>query len=724
MAVRPLILVLGDETARGKRPVSELTAINPDLDKPQEDALIWDHGNLAWKELEPGVNTDPNGSGTTFWGVESLLRRELDSIYEEGTPVHFLKYATPSQLSTDTRSTPTWTEGDSLTCLLDLVFARITAAASVTAGVGDTLQLAGVVISIQQLDPLTSSWRAYGELMRSLVDRIRGSQLPIAQGSIRGDGQKAPVVLIEPHYAYTPLAWNFRMRVVQGRVQIQQLACEPDRVAVARCHQLTSTDGATFSATSMLELAKRCAKGLLAPASVTDATSPEAHISLLVGDSIVDGIAPNASLPAHLQGALTGALIWSPYAGTFATLQPGVNNSNSAPNAENGQPPFSFQVHGPEVYVADHFRTVYGTGYMVKGSLANSFGAANQQAFAIELAPTLDRLLTTWSPGARGQAFDMTVRGWFRSAVDWLRQTSKKPILDLVVISVGTNDLLPYCTPEAVPAAVLDLVQSIRRVCLQDNVSTSNVKFVILMPSSLVPAQGPDLDAIRSGLQALEAGSLSDARFIDLTDIDELTSDRIHPTGPGNAALGQMIIDAYRFQPIDPVAAVEPMFVPTKLELRKALRMSKISDDSDALSMIDAAIQSASVLFYRTLGPVRIASLQAIAYPKAPTSDTEFLRVLAAATEIKVVRAELLRTIPTMFMDGSIAEKSWQEEAGFRYNSNLALRDELKRLEAEIQGALAQLIAMQLTAGGAVSVTVVAPDTTSSPGESIQSLTL
>jgi hypothetical protein len=121
---------------------------------------------------------------------------------------------------------------------------------------------------------------------------------------------------------------------------------------------------------------------------------------------------------------------------------------------------------------------------------------------------------------------------------------------------------------------------------------------------------------------------------------------------------------------------------------------------------------------------VRIASLQAIAYPKAPTSDTEFLRVLAAATEIKVVRAELLRTIPTMFMDGSIAEKSWQEEAGFRYNSNLALRDELKRLEAEIQGALAQLIAMQLTAGGAVSVTVVAPDTTSSPGESIQSLTL
>ena len=724
MVARPLILILGDETARGKRPVSELAAINPTWDNAQDDAFIWVQDTLTWKNLEPGDNTDPNGSGTTFWGIESRLRRELDSTYPQGTPVYFLKFATSSQLSTDTRATPTWTEGDSDECLLDLVFDQIQAGGVAAASDGDTIQLAGAVISIQQLDPLTSSWRAYGELMRSLIDRLRGTSLPATQNSLRGDGQKAPVVLVEPHYAYSPMAWNYRMRVVQGRVQIQQLACEPDRVAVARCHQLTSTDGATFSATSMVELAKRCAKALQAPASVVDVTSPEAHISLLIGDSIVDGIAPNASLPAHLQGALTGALIWSPYAGTFATLQAGVNNSNSAPNTENGQPPFSFQLHGPEIYVADYFRTVYGTSYTVKGSLAGSFGAANQQAFEIELAPTLDRLLTTWSPGARGQAFDMTVRGWFRSAVDWLRQTSKKPILDLVVISVGTNDLRPYCTPEAVPAAVLDLVQSIRRVCLQDNISTTNVKFVILMPSSLVPAQGPDLDAIRSGLQALEAGSLSDARFIDLTDLDALTSDHIHPTGPGNAALGQMIIDAYRFQPVEPVAAVEPMFVPTKLELRKALRMSKISDDSDALSMIDAAIQSASVLFYRTLGPARIASLQAIAYPKAPTSDTEFLRVLAAATEIKVVRAELLRTIPTMFMDGSIAEKSWQEEAGFRYNSNLALRDELKRLEAEIQGALAQLVAMQLTAGGAVSVTVVSPDTTSTPGESIQSLTL
>jgi hypothetical protein len=724
MVARPLILLLGDETARGKRPVSELAAINPTWDNAQDDAFIWVQDTLTWKNLEPGDNTDPNGSGTTFWGIESRLRRELDSVYAPGTPVYFLKFATASQLSTDTRSTPTWTEGDSDECLLDLVFGQMVEAALAAAGEGDTLQLAGAVISIQQQDPTTSSWRAYSELMRSLVDRLRGSSLPIVQNSLRGDGQKIPVVLVEPHYAYSPLAWNYRMRFVQSRVQIQQLACEPDRVAVARCHQLTSTDGLTFSATSMVELAKRCAKALQAPASVVDVTSPEAHISLLIGDSIVDGIAPNASLPTHLQGALTGALIWSPYAGTFATLQAGVNNSNSAPNTENGQPPFSFQLHGPEIYVADYFRTVYGTCYMVKGSLVNSFGTANQQAFAIELAPTLDRLLTTWSPGARGQAFDMTVRGWFRSAVDWLRQTSKKPILDLVVISVGTNDLLPYCTPEAVPAAVLDLVQSIRRVCLQDNISATNVKFVILMPSSLVPAQGPDLDAIRSGLQALEAGSLSDARFIDLTDLDALTSDHIHPTGPGNAALGQMIIDAYRFQPVDPVAAVEPMFVPTKLELRKALRMSKISDDSDALSMIDAAIQSASVLFYRTLGPARIASLQAIAYPKAPTSDTEFLRVLAAATEIKVVRAELLRTIPTMFMDGSIAEKSWQEEAGFRYNSNLALRDELKRLEVEIQGALAQLVAMQLTAGGAVSVTVVSPDTTSTPGESIQSLTL
>lgn len=722
MAVRPTILLIGDETLRGKRVVSELEAIDPDLIFPIDDAHIWRPSATVWESVKPGVNTDPNGSGTTFWCIESLLRRDLDVVYAPGTDLWFIKHTLQSQLSPDTRFVPTWTEGDNLTCQLDLVFAQLSAAQAVAVGVGDSLLLVGVVISIQQLDPLASTWRAYGELVRGLVDRIRGSSLPITAGTLRGDGQKTPVVLVEPHYGYGSLTWNYRMRMVQCRMQLQQLACEPDRIAVARTHQLTSSDNATFSATSMVELSKRVAAALRAPAAISDVTTPEAHMVLWVSDSICDGTAPNSGLPTHLQGALTGANIWSPYSGSFATLQAGVNNSNSFPTTENGVPPASFQLHGPEIYVADYFRTAFGASYTVKGAFANSFAAANQQAVAIELPPTLDRLLHTWSPGARGQAFDLAVRGWFRSSLNWLRNTSKKPVLDLVVICVGTNDLLAYCTPEAVPAAVLDLVQSIRRVCTQDSVAHTNTKFVILIPSANLPTQGADLDGMRAGLKALQESSLADARFLDLTDYSALTIDGTHLNAVGTAALGQAIIDAYRFLPEEP-AVVAPMFVPTKLDLRKALRMSKIGDESDALNMIDAAIQTVSVLFYRSLGADKIAALQAIAYPNAPSSDVEYLRVLAATTEIKAVRAQLLRTIPTMFMDGSVATQTWQEEAGFRYNAGaIAMRDELKRLDTEIQEALAQLSAMTLSPGGGVSVSVVAPTTTLSPGESIQSI--
>lgn len=722
MAARPTILLIGDETLRGKRVISELEAIDPALSETIEDAWIWDPTPGVWELVKPGVNTDPLGSGTSFWCVESLLRRDLDAVYAPGTNVWFVKHTLQSQLSPDTRAVPTWTEGDNLTCLLDLVFAQLAAAHAAAVTAGDTLVLAGVVISIQQLDPLASTWRAYGELMRALIDRIRGVSLPITAGTLRGDGQRTPVVLIEPHYGYGSLAWNYRMRMVQCRMQIQQLACEPDRIAVARTHQLTSSDNATFSATSMVELSKRVARALRAPAAIADVSTPEAHLTLWVSDSICDGTAPNGLLASHLQGALTGANIWSPYAGAFATMQAGVNNTNSFPTTENGMPPASFQLHGPEIYVADYFRTAFGTSYTVKGAVANTFATANQQATSIELAPTLDRLLHTWSPGARGQMFDLAVRGWFRSSLDWLRNTSKKPVLDLVVICVGTNDLLAFCTPEAVPAAVLDLVQSIRRVCTQDNVSTVATKFVILIPSANLPTQGADLDGMRAGLKALQETQLSDARFIDLTDYAALTLDGTHLNAAGTAALGQAIIDAYRFLPEEP-AVVAPLFVPTKADLRKALRMSKISDDSDALNMIDTAIQTVSVLFYRTLGPARIAALQAIAYPNSPSSDTEYLRVLAATTEIKAVRAQLMRTIPTMFMDGSVAEKTWQEEAGFRYNpGHLAMRDELKRLDTEIQEALGQLASMQLAAGGGISLSIVSPASTISPGESINAI--
>lgn len=714
MAVVPCIVLIGDRTMQGTRPASELAAINPSWTAAQDNSNIWNYATSSWAKTEPGVNTSGNSVPHTYWGVESRLRSLLAKEFSEGQVVYFLKKTQEdSHLSSDTTSGTTWSEVEAGSSLVDELLSDLSAAQS--ALVGDTLQVVGIVISIQSNDSTGTAWRAYGELMRSLVDRLR-SEIPVAFGSIRNDGGPCPVVLIEPNYGYTGPNNTRLFRLCHTRMQLQQLASESNRVSVVRCHQLAYVSGYP-SATSIVTLANRVVKAMLAPVPVEDVSSPEARINLWIGDDTIEGEAPNSNLPSHLQTALTGAFIWSPFSGSFQTLQVGVNNVNSSASSDNLLGAGTF--HGPEPYVADFFRTSLGSSYTVKGSFAGALGAANTRTLSVGTPPHNDPLLLTWSPGARGQLFDLAVRGWLRSGIDWIRNTSKKPKLDLVVISIGSNDLQAYCTPEAVPAAVLDLIQSTIRFAAEENVATSETKFVVLIPSSAL-TPGAALDAMRAKLQEMSEDETVPAAFVDLGGFSTMPGS-ISLDAAGNAALGQAIIDAYRDAPILSTA-VAPLFSSSKDELRKALRMSQIAPGSDALKMIDSAIQTASVMFYRQLGADKIAVLRSIPYPNTPYTDLEYLRVLAAQTEIKAVRAQLLRTIPLMLMDGSIASGSWQQEAGFREGNNaLLLRDELKRLEAEIASGMEQLSAMQLSPGGGVSVSIVAPDSTITPGQTIQS---
>lgn len=698
---------------QGTRPASELAAINPAWTASQNDAYIWNLSTLSWQRLEPGVNTSGNGTPHTFWGVEARLRSLLQPEYKAGDDVRFVKKAVDrSQLSLDTSTYSTWSEYEG-GALVEELFSDLLAAQA--ALVGDTLQVVAIVISIQTYDSVGVVWRAYGEKMRSLIDRLR-SQLPVAQGSVRGAGL-CPVVLIEPNYGYQGPDTAKLYRLCHSRMQLQQLASDPNRVSVVRCHQLAYVSGFP-SATSIVTLADRVITAMRAPVAKVDVSTPEVSVNLWIGDDTIDGQAPNSGLPSHLQAALTGAFVWSPYKGAFQTLQVGVNNILSGSTSDNLLGAGTF--HGPEPYVADFFRTSLGNSYTVKGAFAGALGAANTRTLEAAVPPHNDPLLLTWSPGARGQLFDLAVRGWLRSGIDWIRNTSKKPKLDLVVISVGSNDLQTYCTPEAVPAAVLDLIQSTLRFAAEENVSTAATKFVVLIPSSgLTPSAA--LDSMRAKLKEMSEDEAVPAAFIDLGSFSTMPGS-IALDAVGNAALGQAIIDAFREAP-SISTAVAPLFVPSKSELRKALRMSAISSDSDALKMIDAAIQTAAVLFYRSLGADKIALLRSIPYPNTPYSDLEYLRVLAASTEIKAVRAQLLRTIPLMLMDGSIAPKTWHEEAGFREGNNaLLMRDELKRLDAEIAAGLEQLMAMKLTPGGGVSIAVVAPDSSISPGQTVQAI--
>lgn len=716
MAARSTILVLGDLTAAGQRPSSELSAISPSFVGPQSGISIWT--GSAWATLNPGVNTNPNAVSTTFWGVESRIVPELESRLGSSAPRFIVKHAVSSMMALG-RDYPSWVVGDSPEVF---TAARNAIAAAAVAAGGDTLRIDAIVLSIQTWDFRRSSTaKSVGALFRQLIASLRDAGTysgPVTLGSIRPGESIPPIAIIEPHYSYAGLSVEEKMQLNQVRMIIQGLECEADRVTVVRSEQTTSSDGLTYSALSMVDLAGRCAAALLAPEPAVDGSNAVARMVLEIGDNVLDGTALNTSLPPHQQGALTGAMVWSPYTGSFVTLQAGTNNQNSTATTDNGFGGASAMRHGPEIAVMDALRST-GEVFLVKGCVTSSFAAANLQKAPLSLPPTFDQFLHTWSPGARDQLWDLTIRGWLRSAIAYLRRSSRKPKIELVVVCVGTNDLLLRdTTPEAVDSAVQDIVSGVKRVAAADNVDIASAKFVVCVPSQGLSASpsviGTELDTLRNEMLALPNAAMPGVGLIDLSDIS--TQDLVHPDAAGNAELARRIVSIYQG---GSQAVVAPMFVPTMDDLRKSLRLSSIATTSDAIAMIDAAVQTASVTFFRHLGQEKIALIKATAYTRAPVTNMEFLRVLAASTELKIVRAQLLRNMPLMFMDGAIPARSWQEEAAFREGSTLMHRDEMKRLDEEIRQALATLQSAQFSAGGDLATSVVSPDSSIVPGQTI-----
>lgn len=135
-----------------------------------------------------------------------------------------------------------------------------------------------------------------------------------------------------------------------------------------------------------------------------------------------------------------------------------------------------------------------------------------------------------------------------------------------------------------------------------------------------------------------------------------------------------------------------PLFVSDADTLEKALRLSAVPDAAlDTEEIVNTALLSARIRFYRELGESRVNAILTTAYTDLPTTDAQILRAMAAATEVLMVRASLMRTLPTTFMDASgDIDHRWNEEAPIR-ESSVDLSDELERLEQDIADALSQL---------------------------------
>lgn len=139
--------------------------------------------------------------------------------------------------------------------------------------------------------------------------------------------------------------------------------------------------------------------------------------------------------------------------------------------------------------------------------------------------------------------------------------------------------------------------------------------------------------------------------------------------------------------------ALQPLFIIDIDTVKERLRLSGVPSDRDAQRLIEEAVRSVRVGFYRYLTESRVLTILATAEIENPTTGAGAIRQLASVTELKWIRYELMRTIPTLFFDSSAsAHQSWQEDQAMLRGVSSSEKDmELKRLWLEISSALGLL---------------------------------
>ena len=151
---------------------------------------------------------------------------------------------------------------------------------------------------------------------------------------------------------------------------------------------------------------------------------------------------------------------------------------------------------------------------------------------------------------------------------------------------------------------------------------------------------------------------------------------------------------------------IVPLFAPSREALITRLRLNNTVSDS-GIACIDQAIEQVRAQFYRRLGRVRISQLLQMSYTENPTTDDGVLRALAYTTEVLWMRYFLLRSMPTMFADNASEVPAVWNQEGFVRGTSPGTSSELRRLESEIEAALAELQAD--TTEGAARVAVLEP---------------
>lgn len=135
--------------------------------------------------------------------------------------------------------------------------------------------------------------------------------------------------------------------------------------------------------------------------------------------------------------------------------------------------------------------------------------------------------------------------------------------------------------------------------------------------------------------------------------------------------------------------AASPLFIDSIDTVKKRLRLSGVPSTADAESLIEEAMRNVRVGIFRKLDQSRIDYLVSAASVEAPVNQDQALRQLAETTELKWIRYELMRTIPTLFFDAApSANQAWNTEGLFRGTTVSDRENELRRLKDDIDASM------------------------------------
>lgn len=732
MAERSVILWLGDELMKATRPASELVSYG--YDGVQTNSRIWNIQTQAWENLLPGTNTDTwvGGSSNSF-GPEIRARNGLLATIPTGFVDHIKYCVTDSTLTfADLRRNPDGTAagGTLRPCWYPLardttaysgMLAQVKAAASAASGAGDTVTIKHVVISLFLAEVLLGvGSRSYGTRMLDLITALKtdlDALTNVAIGTFRSSSTTGPmdVTIIAPHAEFSAGYSEAQKGIITSmRSQLDAISSPAFRIAIQSTNTLTCTDGLHLDTASLITLGNAIPLNFNGPVAIDDTGLPEAEVFAILSDSIFDG-SGGPPHPTFLTGPQPGVKIWTRDTQTWETDQIGVNNLISAPPTTG--------LIGIDIPLGNHLRNFYGTDvWFMKCTQIGAHAAAYPERGTYAIGPLYDIFSIDWSVGASGSMYELAV-SWLRRSAEALRAQGKAPRLNSILICLGSNDLIApaglYDHLAAVPA-IKQLVMYFTAAAqglgmLREGVP---VKIIAAQPSATIgspytPWADGRTPVLRGQLQEWADEDIN-VRLVDLTNLGK-NLDGLHLNTQGTIDCAKAIFDAWSATPTSPTT-VQPLFVRTKDDLLKALRLSQVPDTNDAKFQIDEAIRNARVNFYTALGAAIVNATKAMPFSTQPSTTEEISRALASTVEVKMVRAELLRVMPVMFMDGANTVQSWNQEAAFREGSYLQTKAELTRLENEIREGLTMLLSGEI---GASQIATLYPDDFFNPGDSL-----